>query len=192
MISPVASQRPRTTSALLRIPTDLHQRLTAEAREQGLSFNEYCIRRLQAPGCLDQSRAVYVAILERVERQFGRSLLGLVAMGSWTRGDATQDSDIDVLVVLATNVAIERCLYRPWDEDPLEADGRLVDVHFVHGPAPRAQPSALWCEAAIDGVVWLDPTGAIRRYLRGVRQSIAEGRLVRATAHGQTYWKSVA
>lgn len=180
------------TSALLRMPADLHTRMTAEAREEGVSFNEYCIRRLQAPGGLDEARTAYVAILDRVERQFGPSLLGLVAIGSWTRGDAAQDSDIDVLVVLAPSVAIERRLYRPWDEEPLEVDGRLVDVHFVHCPEPSAQPSALWCEAAVDGVVWRDSTGAIGRYLVGVRRSIAEGRLVRRTTHGQTYWKGVA
>lgn len=157
-----------------------------------VSSNTVRVRRQQAPARLDQAVAAYVAILSRVERQFGRSLLGLVAIGSWTRGDAARGSDIDVLVVLAPDVAIERRLYRPWDEEPLKVEGRVVDVHFVHCPEPGAQPSALWCEAAVDGVVWHDSTGAIGRFLLGVSRSIAEGRLVRGTTHGQAYWKGAA
>ena len=113
-------------------------------------------------------------------------------MGSWARGDAAAESDIDALIVIDPGVELTRDLYRTWDEVPLAFEGRTVDAHFVHAPAPGAPVTGLWCEAAVDGVVWYDRDGAIAIRLGEVRRAIAEGRVVRAFAHGQPYWKGAA
>jgi hypothetical protein len=53
-------------------------------------------------------------------------------------------------------------------------------------------PTGVWCEAAIDRIVWYDREGLVARRLAAVRRSIADGRVVRAMAHGQPYWKGAA
>lgn len=37
---------------------------------------------------------------EETEKLYGKRLKGIILYGSWARGDATEDSDIDVVIVL--------------------------------------------------------------------------------------------
>ena len=189
---PRRSATERPVRVLLRLPAALHRAVTRAARERALSFNEYCVRRLQAPPEQDGASAARAVLSHQARELFGEAVVGLVVIGSWIRGEAARSSDIDVLVVLSREVSITRDLYRQWDEVPLEADGRPFDVHFVHVPLPGSRPTAVWCEAAVDGRVWYDADGSLARYLNEVRRAIADGRLVRATVHGQTYWKGAA
>jgi predicted nucleotidyltransferase len=117
---------------------------------------------------------------------------GVLVMGSWIRGDGGASSDIDVLIAVDPAVALTRDLYRAWDREPLAWNGRAIDVHVTHLADPAAAPTAVWCEAAIDGVVWFERNGAVARRLGAIRRAIAEGRVVRAVAHGQPYWKGAA
>lgn len=175
---------------LLRLPAALHGNLAAEAAEAGLSFNEYCVRRLAGGG----ARRGFDAgpTLAHARRIIGKHYLGAILHGSWARGDARDGSDIDVLVVVDRRVALSRALYATWDESAPSPHDRNVDVHFVHLPADTLRPGAVWCEAALDGVVLDDPSGGIARALYDVRRSIAEGRVVRRSLHGQFYWTSAA
>ncbi|MBM4086196.1 MAG: nucleotidyltransferase domain-containing protein, partial [Planctomycetes bacterium] len=69
----------------------------------------------------------------RVERLYGKRLKEVVLYGSWARGDATDDSDIDLLVVLEGEVAPGREVDRMIDvitEIGLEY-GVLVSVYPV-------------------------------------------------------------
>jgi hypothetical protein len=181
---------PGVARVLLRLPADLHRALGRAAASAGLSFNEFCVRRLAAPASGDRSGA-RAAVVNRTHAMFGDRLLGVVALGSWTRGEAAAGSDLDILVVIDSSVALTRDLYRTWDAAPLQAEGRAVDPHFIHLPA-SGTPGAAWCEAAIDGIVWYDPHGHVASRLAAVRRAIAEGRLVRAFTHGQPYWRGAA
>jgi predicted nucleotidyltransferase len=122
----------------------------------------------------------------------GEHLLGVVALGSWARGQAAADSDIDALIVIDPAVPLTREIYRAWDRTPLSFDGRAIDAHFVHSSAQGASPTSVWCEAAVDGLVWYDRDGRLTRRLAEVRRAIAEGRVVCGFAHGQPYWKGAA
>lgn len=177
---------------LLRLPAELHKTLTRAAAAAGLSFNEFCVRRLRAPAQPEDTSAVRSLVIDRARGAFGDRLRGVVAIGSWARGDAATHSDIDVLIAVDTTTPLTRDLYRVWDEAPLIFEGRTVDAHFVQAPAPDAPVTGVWCEAAVDGLVWFDPDGRIGRRLAYVRRSIAMGRVVRGTAHGQPYWKGAA
>jgi predicted nucleotidyltransferase len=186
----------RQTSAvarvLLRLPAELHETLARAAATAGLSFNEFCVRRLRAPAQPEDMSALRSLVIDRARSAFGDHLRGIVVMGSWARGDAATHSDIDVLIVIDAATPLTRDLYRVWDESPLMFEGRTIDAHFVHAPPPDAPVTGVWCEAAVDGLVWFDPDGRIARRLAHVRRSIATGRVVRATAHGQPYWKGAA
>jgi hypothetical protein len=177
---------------LLRLPVDLHRSLVNAAASAGVSFNEWCVRRLAAPAPPGESSPVRSLVIDAARGLFGDRLLGVVALGSWARGEAATGSDIDVLVVLDPAVALTRDLYRAWDAHPLTFDGRAIDAHFVHPPRSGILPGAVWCEAAVDGVVWFDRLDRMAAELAGVRRTIADGRVIRAMAHGQPYWKAAA
>jgi hypothetical protein len=177
---------------LLRLPARLHEALVRAAAAEGLSFNEHCVRRLRAPAHPQETSPLRALVLDRALAVFGKRLTGALALGSWARGEAASGSDIDVLVVLDRSLALTRDLYRAWDASPLVFEGRAIDAHFVHLPEPGAPPTAVWCEAAVDGLVWLDRDGALERRLAETRRAIADGRVVRARAHGQPYWKGAA
>lgn len=124
----------------------------------------------------------------RAVRLFGDHLVGVVVYGSWARGEATADSDVDSLIVLDHAVEIDRRLYRLWDDEPVIWDGRAVEPHFVHLPDPEESMAGLWAEVALDGIVLHDPSLRLSARLGRVRRDIAEGRIRRHTSHGQPYW----
>ncbi|MGQ0736946.1 MAG: nucleotidyltransferase domain-containing protein [Acidobacteriota bacterium] len=177
---------------LLRLPTPLHRQLTARASAHGLSLNEYCVRKLAGPeptGIADPSAQL---IRARAEAVAGTRLVGILVHGSWVRGEARSTSDVDVLVVVESALALTRALYRAWDAEPLLWEGRAVDAHFVHLPKDPARAGAVWCEAAVEGVLLHDRDGRVERALRRLRRAIADGHLVRKRAHGQPYWTTAA
>lgn len=189
-VSETAPEAPAAKSGrfLLRAPPGLHRRLDAEAREAGLSFNEYCARRL-ALGAAGRAFAEAPADLPaRGEEVLGEALVGVVLFGSRVRGDARADSDLDVLFAVEDATPITRGLRRRWDAAVgRAARGPEVDPHFVHLPAEDS-PSVLWGEAALEGVVAFERNGRVSEALTAVRRAAAEGRWRRRTAHGQPYW----
>ena len=187
-----AKPAPQMARVLLRLPVDLHRTLVKAAADLDLSFNEFCVRRLKSPSDAQGLSVVRSLVVSRARAAFGDQLLGVLVLGSWARGEAAATSDIDVLIVIDSRTTLTRDLYRAWDREPLSFDGRTIDAHFAHPSAAGAAPTAVWCEAAVDGVVWYDRDGAIAIRLGEVRRAIAEGRVVRAFAHGQPYWKGAA
>jgi predicted nucleotidyltransferase len=176
---------------LLRLPPALHATLRRAADAAGLSLNDYCSRRLAAPAGSGTALLGGAAAIERAVALLGDRLLGVVAYGSWARGQLADASDVDVLVVAAPGVALTRALYRAWDEAPVSWDGRPVEPHFVVLTEDQ-RPGAVWAEAAIDGIVVFERELRVSRRLVQVRHDILAGRLVRRLAHGQPYWTEVA
>jgi predicted nucleotidyltransferase len=174
---------------VVRIPPGLHESLRRAAAEAHLSLNEYCVRKLAASGSLEEP---IFEVVERAAEQFGARLVGLVAFGSWARGDLTDESDVDLLVVVEQSVAIVRPLYRPWDEHRLSWDGRPVEVHIVHLPEPGETPRGFWAEAALEGIVLFERGLTLSRRLVEIRRRVAAGEISRRHAHGRAYWVQTA
>jgi predicted nucleotidyltransferase len=162
------------------------------ANREGLSVNEYCVRRLTAEASPHAAHRDLRELLASAEAVAPGKVLGLVLHGSWPRGEARPSSDVDILVVVDASVALTRALYQRWDASPLVWDGRPVDAHFIHLPPDVGRAGGVWCEAAIEGRVLVDPDGRVDRLLVDIRRAIADGRLVRRRAHGQPYWTRVA
>jgi len=194
----IVSKRPKneTRSAtgrfVLRIDAGLHTTLREAAREAGVSLNELCARRLASPGGGLSGHADAAAALSYASALFGGDLVGLIAFGSWARGELADSSDVDLLLVVDARIELTRELYRRWDASPLCWGSRPVDAHFVHLPAPGARVSGVWGEAAIDGIVLFEQGMRVTEHLIRVRRDIAAGRIVRRVAHGQPYWTEVA
>jgi predicted nucleotidyltransferase len=187
-----AGIRPGSGRFLLRVPGSLHARLQEAARGGGLSLNEYCSRRLSVPGPDVLIEEGARSVVDRARTVFADRLIGMLAYGSYVRGDAGPASDVDLLMILDRSVPLTRGLYCNWDATPLTWLGRPVDPHFVHLPAGGRSAPGAWCEAALTGVVLIERDGAVTRCLAAVRGDIASGRLVRRTAHGQPYWTEAA
>jgi predicted nucleotidyltransferase len=170
---------------LLRLDPGLHAALRAGAASAGTSLNDYCARKLAAPGLLPEGPAGEV--VARCAWQVGDALAGVVAFGSWARSAAAAGSDIDVLIVVDGGVRLTRSLYRSWDAQPLVWEGHRVEPHFVHVPADRGRPSSLWLEVAVDGLVLYDRELAVSRLLASIRAWIVESGMRRLWSHGQPH-----
>lgn len=175
---------------LLRIEPALHSALREAARAAGVSLNDYCTRKLAAPG-VNVAGPETDAVLEAAAI-LGDRLVGVAVFGSWARGDETARSDVDLLVVAQSSVPITRELYTSWDRRELAWEGHSVEPHFVRLIDPRAEVSGLWAEVAVDGIVLFERGLALSKCLVQVRRRIVQGDLVRRLAHGQAYWVDAA
>lgn len=177
---------------LLRIEPGLHAALRRAAEAAGLSLNEYCARKLAVPsGSTALSEGAGRALAHAAE-VLGDDLRAAVVYGSWARGEAGEESDVDLLLVVDDRRAITRDLYRDWDRAPVSWDGLEVEPHFVHLPPTNRPASGLWGEVALDGVVLFERGGRLSAALARVRRDLAEGRLVRKQVQGQPYWVHAA
>lgn len=177
---------------VLRIDPGLHAALRSAARAQGVSLNEYCATRLAAPlGSLDAFASAPAAV-RRAAALLGEALIGVVAFGSWARGELADSSDIDLLMVADERVPITRALYRRWDEAPLVWNGHEVEPHFVRMPRDTQSISGLWAEVALDGIVLFERDLRLATHLAALRRALASGRMRRGEVHGQGYWAQVA
>lgn len=173
---------------LLRTPPAVHRALRRAARDSGVSLNEYCVRRLAAPETARVSGPP-AAVTAWASGAFGHSVCGVLVYGSWARGEATAESDVDVLVVLDASVALTRDLYRTAGAVSFSWDGHPVQIQIVHMPdAGGVTGGGFWPEIALDGIVMFERGVELSRRLVAIRRAIADGRLVRRTAHGQPYW----
>lgn len=155
-------------------------------------MNEYCVQRLGGPDLRVTPRQPVADVLARAGYVAGPHLLGVIAHGSWVRGEARDSSDVDVMVVVDRALPLARGLYATWDGASPRWHGRAVDAHFVHLPQVTGRASSVWCELAVEGLLLSDRDGAVSTALIDVRRAIAHGRLVRKTAHGQPYWTEAA
>ena len=195
MKSSTTQGRPRTkhgsSSAasgtfVLRLDPRLHAVLRHEAVAAGTSLNEWCSLSLAAPGAAGLSAAAEVVVMIRAG--LGADLLGVVAYGSFARGELAAGSDVDLLVVLSEGVKITRSLYRQWDGVVPAWEGREIDLHFVHLPDRDNPVSGTWAEAGVCGIVLYDHDLLVSRRLIDIRSRIAGGELTRRMAQGQPYW----
>ena len=116
---------------LLRLPGALHRTLGAAAAREHLSLHEYCVQRLSGPDLGVGARDQIAALLAHSAKVAGLHLLGVIAHGSWVRGEASTSSDIDVMVVVEPALPLTRGLYREWDQETPVLLGRTLDAPEV-------------------------------------------------------------
>ncbi|MDA1200999.1 MAG: toxin-antitoxin system HicB family antitoxin [Planctomycetota bacterium] len=171
---------------VLRLNPELHAVLRQEAAAAETSLNDWCSRLLAAPGGAGVAGAT--EILVALRHRFGDDLLGVVAYGSFVRGEMATGSDVDLLVVLADRVKITRGLYHGWERVGPTWEGREVDLHYVHLPAAGDPVSGSWAEVAVCGILLWERGLMVSRRLISIRSRIARGELIRRQAQGQPYW----
>jgi predicted nucleotidyltransferase len=177
---------------VLRIDPGMHALLRKAAAEANLSLNEYCAMKLAAPtGQLARLRDGAQVVL-RAAAEYGEKLVAAAVYGSWARGEADRASDIDLLLVLDSRVALTRELYRRWDLHQLVWDQHPIEVHFVHLPDMDRSVPGIWAEIALDGLILFERDFQLSKRLAQVRKKMLTGRILRKTIHGQPYWTEVA
>jgi len=62
---------------------------------------------------------------EKLEKLYGKRLKSIILYGSWARGDATVDSDIDLLIILEGKIAPGREIDRMIDI--------ITELNLKHG-----------------------------------------------------------
>jgi hypothetical protein len=103
-----------------------------------------------------------------------------------TEASETIFNIVRLLVVLNNQKKITRADYNLCPD--LEASNPRIEPHLVILPETQAPVTGLWAEIAMSGLILLDPSLEIQRYLSKVRNLIAEGKLLRKRAHGHDYW----
>jgi predicted nucleotidyltransferase len=174
---------------VVRVPPSLHASLKRRARAQGVSLNGLCLDALKSfLGTGEQETREGASIpLQQCRDLLGESLSGILLFGSTARGEGREGSDVDLMIVVGSELPLTRALYERWDQGIDGASSRL-SPHFVHIPDDEREAGSLWFEAAVDGIVLLDRGGRIARFLRTLRRSMAEGKLRRKSAYGHPYW----
>ena len=180
-------------SFLIRMNPGIHRHLRNEAFRRGISLNRLCIERLEGQGRREtflplSADSKWALIVKRIKDTFGSGIEGIILFGSTARGEATSESDIDLLVLLPEGRDLNRELYRKWDEAFRAKEDRIYSPHFVLLPSSVENVGSIWFEAALDGVVLFDREDKVNSFLRKLRGEIADQRIVRKWSHGHPYW----
>ncbi len=182
---------------VVRIDPALHGKLQEISRTQGISLNQLCRLRLaQNTPLVDPSKVQSFDLpsaLQNAILALNIPIEGLVLFGSQVRGDATDFSDTDLLIVLQAGAEITRDLYAVWDER-MQSQSDAIDAlklvpHFAALPASVSEAGSLWLEVSLNGtVLWEKSRGRVKRFLFTLREAIAEGQFQRKSSHGHPYW----
>lgn len=184
---------------LLRLPPELFGALEAEAKRSKLSLNSFLISKLERSSQLkttDADRLAELITKFSVFKQSPNLLIGIILFGSVARGEATERSDIDVLIVVDSSMKLNRALYRIWDQEmnSPQWNGYPLSPHFVHPPDfnDLSSVGSLWLEAALEGIILFDERRTISQILRTLRMYCLSGQFKRHMSHGVPYWSSYA
>ncbi len=166
----------------------------------GRSLNQVCLAKLQAAGTMIAPSGMEILstelinpdFLEAVIWRWQEQLAALILFGSAARGEATEDSDVDLLLVMRPPVKIRRGLYRLWEELCQDYEGAQdtdrVSPHFVSLPERLEEAGGLWYETAIEGILLWESGLQVSRFLALLRRAMGQGLIQRRTLHGSPYW----
>jgi predicted nucleotidyltransferase len=182
-------------SFLLRLPEDQMMKVKRAAKDSGISLNEFISRKindsLEPQTFMPQFNELLAVILKS---DLSADFRSVILFGSVATGNAMDSSDLDLLIVLDSNIPIRRSLYKLW-QDQIEPEitsdvsgGRTVSPHFVHIPDSTAKAHSLWLEIAVSGVVLWRKSNEIDRWIYALRTEIASGLFQRKFTHGHPYW----
>lgn len=182
---------------VVRLPPQVHQQLKSESLKRGLSLNELCQERLSSHTHVQPQRLsplpdiVLTQILDNAKK-LQLPIQGILLFGSFARGEQSENSDIDLLIILSNEKIIERALYQDWDlafSDHRFYGSHEINPHFVYLPEDPKNCGSLWLECALEGMLIFETKEAnIQKKVLQIRNLIAQGRWRRKYAHGHPYW----
>jgi len=126
-----------------------------------------------------------------LEKLLGDELVGLVLFGSWARGEAREDSDVDVFVVLKSLRGVEAraAVYKVVSRSVGRA-ATLVDARADELFGEELELTPLLLNILVDGIVVYDRTGKLAELAAKARRLVeAEGLVRYRTPDGKYGWK---
>ena len=180
----------------MRMSPELHKKLHAEAQKLNTSLNRLCLEKIHNAGSektIEPESAKNSELQEitgHVLEAFGNLLVGIALFGSTARGEETNSSDIDLLLVLKAGADFKRDLYRQWDKKiaPRIGGGREISPQFVKMPEDVSGAGGIWLETALEGMVLWEKSNRLSSFLRLLRHEIASGKFKRSMVHGHPFW----
>lgn len=174
---------------VLRIPLELHKKLSSLSSNRRISLNQLCLLLLNKGLTASESQnwPEYEPVLKKLKDKFGENLTGVVLFGSQATGTATADSDTDLLIILDDSIEINRSLYSFWDDEIVWKDGEL-NPHFVHYQKNLMDAGGLWFEIAQTGKIIYQKDSLVEQLFLKIRNFIADGGVRRYISNGHPYW----
>ncbi|MBI4373525.1 MAG: nucleotidyltransferase domain-containing protein [Deltaproteobacteria bacterium] len=177
---------------VLRIEPKFHRLLSQESERRKTSLNTLCIDLLKRgfkKGDTEDERFGFLKpIIRQVEDHFGSELEGILIFGSQVTGQATESSDLDLLIVLKSSLPLTRSLYRWWDEKVSLSGTIVVNPQFAHIPLSMEEAGSLWLEVATASQMIWERDLVVTDFLELLREFIASDRVRRNWSQGQPYW----
>lgn len=175
----------------MRVPPQLHKRLSDMAKSQKLSLNQVCLYLINNGFNLPEKNALLKKLqtaTKKINTHFGNNLLGIVLFGSKARGDSSDSSDIDLLLILDKNIPITRSLYSWWDSSNLWQEDEQLSPHFVSLPEDLDKVSGLWLEVAVEGKILYQKNNIVDKLFLKLKELINNGSIRRYISNGHPYW----
>lgn len=177
---------------VIRVPRELHGLLAEMSRRRSMSLNRICNELISKGLSSAGEDAVLAGPLNKVaaqlKKKFRNKLVGVVLFGSSASGEATESSDVDLLVILEAGFPITRSLYAWWDDAIAWDREEELNPHFVGMPDASRRASSLWLEAAENSEIIFQREGAVDKIFNRLRQAIAKGGVRRYSSAGHPYW----
>ncbi|MFQ5831996.1 MAG: nucleotidyltransferase domain-containing protein [Candidatus Thorarchaeota archaeon] len=128
---------------------------------------------------------LFRGLLSALLDKFGRHLLSVTVFGSVARGDASSESDVDVLLVVkeweksvmerAEDIGKIDLSLTPVRKNMWQQDGILAPIQFLTLDAEEANsPRLLYMDLVLDAVILLDRDGFMRKILERVEARMKE------------------
>lgn len=135
-----------------------------------------------------QDRIAIQEVVTALGQALGRRLLAVILFGSRARGEATETSDWDLLVIarelptqtLARHILLKNALPVQWRAQ-VAIIGKTPDEFGATLPA-------LYLDIALDGIVLYDPTGYAAERLARLRGLLDQRGLRREADHRDLTW----
>ena len=114
--------------------------------------------------------------------------MAVALFGSYARGEAKTNSDIDILVCLKKNTEISRKLYDIWDEKISSEIDPRINPQFVRLKDSLFDCGSFWYEIILDAIVLYEKDYCFSRALQKMRKELLKTSWSREETHGHAYW----
>lgn len=136
-----------------------------------------------------QAQATLTPIIQALQQALGPDLVAIALFGSRARGDATPESDWDLLVI-AHHLPARPLPRHFYLKSRLPDDWRAQVSLLAKTPTEfEAGLSSLYLDIALDGLVLYDPQDYLQKRLAWLREQMARLGLHRERTNGDWTWR---
>jgi len=140
--------------------------------------------------CLKDIIAGLKRACPNLKKAFDNEFIGLILFGSWVRGEAKADSDVDILIVFRTLKGFDaRSKAYSIIASHLNRALTLIDLTIED---LNRELTPLMINIAYDGIIIYDETGILEKFTSKVKAFIKKAKLIKyKTPNGKYGWKRI-